>query len=64
MLENIMNKFGYRKLSNTDKDILFFVNLAKENEHDVFIDYLKTKKKQKIYIRDGKKTIHKELLEE
>jgi len=57
MFEGILESLGYSKLTNKEKKLLEIINESYENKHDVFIDYLKTKKIQKIYIRDGKKTI-------
>jgi hypothetical protein len=57
MFEGILGSLGYSKLTNKEKKILEIINGAYKNKHDVFIDYLKTINIQKIYIRDGKKTI-------
>ena len=64
MFENIMSKLGYRKRTDREMKILDVVNTAKDLEHDVFIDYLKTTKQQKMYVRKGKKTIMKIKLSE
>ena len=59
MFEGIMKKIGYKKLTGKEKDLIDIVNLSHEKGYDIFIDYLKTKNKQKIYVKDGKKTIIK-----
>lgn len=64
MFETILKKVGYQKLTNREASILHYVNVANDWASDVFIDYLKTTKKQKIYIRDGRKTIMKRILGE
>ena len=64
MFEGLMEKLGYTKLTKTETDLIYFVKSAKKDGYDVFIDYLTRTNKQKIYIRNGKKTVYKELLEE
>lgn len=64
MFEGIIGMFGYIKPTNREIQLIDIVDNARIEGHDIFIDFLKTTKRQKIYVKGGKKIIYKTNLED
>jgi hypothetical protein len=54
MLEKILNKIGYSKLSKVEVKILYLMADLRVNKKDVFVDYVKKTNTQKFYVQKGK----------
>lgn len=61
MFEKIMKKIGYCKITKDQELLLELVKTASKNDDNIYIDYVKSKKKSTVYVKSPrlKKTIFK-----